>query len=283
MFNFLHFRTTSLQTDNPSFPQTLVTASSDQILNLKLRPSEPDLKYWKILSGLFLDNEIGVPDSDDLTLEQMITRMRPPLLTREEQDEIQEAAEGDDEWEDVSEDEEDGDVLDLGAQGQIDIDDISLGGDTESSPIEEKPMVIPARTTSLPARIEEGENSRPGVPQEPADTETGPRASNLTGGDYDEDDGLYIPFEVWSLLRKSSILRRRADNATPAFHCIDDHEFGRYYFKASDGVFAVDSRPEVWISGILCQTTHLGLVRHLTKWGMQGNVSSPSLWRTSSD
>src|SRR5271155_1297537 len=43
-FNFLHFRTNSLQAENPGFPQKLVAASSDQLMNLKVEPNRSDFK-----------------------------------------------------------------------------------------------------------------------------------------------------------------------------------------------------------------------------------------------
>jgi hypothetical protein len=101
--------------------------------------------------------------------------------------------------------------------------------------------------------------------------------------DKDISEKEYIPFTVWSLIRKASILQRREQNSVKIFELLDENEFFEFYAPVSEDLFCRSPEMKVWRSGIEARITHLGIVGHLSKYGFDGYVSISPICSTISD
>jgi hypothetical protein len=260
VYNFLYFRTDALKVDNPDVIERIKNATTEQPLDLDTQPAEDHLRYWMLLAKLSGDNMMGVVNWEDMTLEELARSIRPPLRTAEEQ----QSSASLEEWE-TTDDSEDGKLEDTTdgdasiARGEPEAD----GEESDKDRSGEEPVEDPE---SMDVDIWQHRTD-----QQPEATDSPVRSSSKAA---DDDDDIFVPFEVYALLRKVSILHRRQRNADPAFECINDGEFGKYYVKATEGVFVADPRPETLRTGLSAMTTHLGMINHLSIWGDQGFVGT---------
>lgn len=266
MYNFLYFRTDRLKLDNPDIIERIKEAGVEQPLDLDIEPAEDDLCYWALITKLSGENETGVIDCEDMTLEELLHSMRPPLRTVEEQ----QSSISSEEWEttDQSEASNPEDTIDVAAS-VAQLDHESGAGEEAGVDGEDREGHRPGRESADGPGLGEVDIQQQGPDREP---EVDDSQVEDPGEAANDEDEVYVPFEIYALLRKVSILQRRQGNADPAFECINDGEFGKYYVKATEGVFVADPRPEVLRSGLSAMTTHIGLLAHLSTWGEQGFV-----------
>jgi len=201
-----------------------------------------------------------------MNFEELARSIRPPLRTVEEQ----QSSASSEEWE-TTDDSEDGELE--GNTGG----DTSIARSINEYRARRKPEADGEECDRDRLEEEPTENLEPmGGDVHRNRTDEKPEANDSlvqdTNDAADDNDGIVVPFEVYALLRKVSILHRRQRNADSAFECINDGEFGKYYVKAAEGVFVADPRPETLRTGLSAMTTHLGMVNHLRIWGDQGFV-----------
>jgi hypothetical protein len=268
IYNFLYFRTDALKVDNPDIIERIKDARTEQPLDLDTKPAEDDLRYWMLIARLSGDNMIGVINWEDMTLEELARSIRPPLRTVEEQ----QSSASLEEWE-TTDDSENGELEDTtGGNASIDrsIDESGARGEPEADREESDKDRSEEEPAEDPESMDVDFQQHRTV-QEPEANDSPVQDSSEAA---DDDDEIFVPFEVYAVLRKVSILHRRQRNADPAFECINEGEFGKYYVKATEGVFVADPRSEALRTGLSAMTTHLGMVTHLNIWGDQGFVGT---------
>ena len=264
----LYFRTATLKGDNPQLLPDLLKVDKEETKAIQLEigmvPSE--CVHWRLITDLYMDNMWGVPDSDDIPFVDVVKRMRLPITV---------GTESEGEGENGKEDEDMESILEL-----------------DTSPAEANELL----TEASPAEnmsIDEDDNG-----DEPADeltSELGLARNDKSvqqGGslidrgldnnenylmrdiesDEDVSEKEYIPFNIWSLLRKASILQRREENSIRIIEFLDETDFFSFYAPVSDDLFCLTPEKKVWLSGIEARITHLGIVGHLSKYGLDGYV-----------
>jgi hypothetical protein len=267
----LYFRTAALKGDNPQLLSDLLKVDKEEtkVIELEIEMVPSENAHWKLITGLYMDNMWGVSDSDDIPFVDVVKRMRLPITVGTE-------SEGE------------------GQNGKED-EDMEFILEPDASPAEANELL----TEASPAEnmsIDEDDNG-----DEPADELTSELGlvrddkSVQQGGSFidrgldnnenlisylmrdvesDEDvsEKEYIPFNIWSLLRKASILQRREGNSIRIFEFLDENDFFSFYAPVSEGLFCRTPEKKVWLSGIEARITHLGIVGHLSKYGANGYV-----------
>jgi hypothetical protein len=258
----LHFRTTTLNSENPDLLQDLLKVNKEE-----MSPSEK--LHWRLITDLYMDNMWGVPDSDDIPFVDVVKRMRLPITIGSESDTEGENSDEDMDMEPSKPENslaEANDPLTPSAGENMDIDKERDGGE---------PLREPTDGLDL-SRNDESVHQQGGSLIDRGLGNDENLLTHLTRdveSDEDVSEKEYIPFTIWSLIRKASILQRREQNSVKIFEFLDENAFFEFYAPVSEGLFCRSPEAKVWLSGIEARITHLGIVGHLSKYGLGGYVS----------
>ena len=264
----LFFRTATLKDDNPHLLSDLLKIKKEETtaIELEIGMSTSEKLHWRLVTELYMDNMWGVPDSDDIPFMDVGNRMRRPITVGIESDAEGEHGNGNMGMDSIESNTNQAEISELliasenmdvdehqdrdGLHGEL-TDELDLAGNDESVHQEE---------SLIDHDLDNNETLQ---------------SNQLSDVESDEDisEKEYIPFAIWSLIRKASILQRREDNSVKVFEFLDENSFFEFYAPVSECLFCRSPEKKVWLSGIEARITHLGIVRHLSNFGLGGFVS----------
>jgi hypothetical protein len=264
----LFFRTATLNGDNPHLLSDLLKVKKEETtaIELEIGMSTSEKLHWRLVTELYMDNMWGVLDSDDIPFMDVVNRMRLPITVGTESDAEGEHGNGDmgmDSFEAGASQAEMSELLI--ASENMDVDEHQDPDDLHGELMDELDL----------AGNDESVHRGGSLIDHDLDNNETLQGHQMSDVESDEDisEKEYIPFAIWSLLRKASILQRREDNSVKVFEFLDENSFFEFYASVSEGLFCRSPEKKVWLSGIEARITHLGIVGHLSNYGLDGFVS----------
>jgi hypothetical protein len=264
----LFFRTANLNGDNPHLLSDLLKVKKEETtaIELEIGMSTSEKLHWRLVTELYMDNMWGVPDSDDIPFMDVVSRMRRPITVGTESNTEGEHGNEDmgiDSFEPGTSQAEISELLI--ASENMDVDEHQDSDDLHGELMNELD----------PAGNDESVHQGGSLIDHDLDNNETLQGHQMSDTESDEDisEREYIPFAIWSLLRKASILQRREDNSAKIFEFLDENSFFEFYAPVSEGLLCRSPEKKVWMSGIEARITHLGIVGHLSNYGLDGFVS----------
>ncbi|KAI9684106.1 MAG: Interferon-induced, double-stranded RNA-activated protein kinase [Trizodia sp. TS-e1964] len=274
----LYFRSDALTATNPELlPAFLEMAKTIDPVTIELETcsAAADIAYWVIINDLYFDNIIGQADSLTTSVKDWYLRVpvKVPALS-------------DDEMEDIDENEADEENIAMAIQSlavasrapprnktDLEIDSVRklLKGKATASGVFKM-----AELSTIPtSEDDEDEDEDDEGWEDELMEEDGDKDENWEdmGDEEDSDEDDYLPFTIWSLLRKSSILRRRRHlNAVKIMEFMHENDFFSYHLPVDRDLFSRSPDYEVWYTGAQARIRTLKTIIHALHHGLDGSV-----------